>query len=281
MIISASRRTDIPAFFARWFMERVRDGFCETVNPFNPQQRRRISLRSADVDAIVFWSKDPRPLMPYLKELEAAGYFFCFQFTLNGYGPRLERGVPAPETAVRTFLRLAELAGPERMVWRYDPILISGETGLRYHREQFSRLARLLRGATRRVMISFFDDYRGALAALARSGIRVRPRPSGEVLAVLAEHLAGTARNNDLQIFSCAEKADLQSSGINPGSCIDAAWLNRLFNLNLPAVKDRGQRPLCNCAPSKDIGAYGTCRHGCLYCYARGTARYPGQITTC
>ncbi|MEW5784195.1 MAG: DUF1848 domain-containing protein [Bacillota bacterium] len=270
--MSASRRTDIPAFYARWFMERVRDGYCETVNPFNPLQRGRVSLLPEDVAVIVFWSKDPRPLLPYLKELEAAGYHFCFQFTLTGYGPRLEKYGPTLETAVRTFQNMAELLGPDRMAWRYDPILFSDHTGLCYHQAQFSRLAELLRGCTGRVTISFFDDYRGALASLTRGGIRALPNPAGQELAGLAEHLACSARKNNLEIYSCAEKPNLKPFGINPGRCIDPAWLGRLFNINLPARKDKGQRPLCGCAPSKDIGRYGTCRHGCLYCYAGKSA---------
>ena len=264
MIISASRRTDIPAFFASWFMERIRAGFCDTVNPFNPRQRVRVSLLPGDVEAIVFWSKNPRPLMPWLKELEQSGFNFCFHFTLTGYGPVLERNVPAPAESLKTFKELAEMVGPERITWRYDPVLITAATGVRYHRDQFARLAGELRGSSYRVAVSFFDDYRGALARLARGGVQAEPAPAGAELAALAREMVFSARENGFAIYSCAEKLDLTPYGIYPGSCIDPLWLNRLFGLRLPGRKDQGQRPLCRCAPSKDIGRYGSCRHGCL-----------------
>lgn len=270
MIISASRRTDIPAFFASWFMERIRAGFCDTVNPFNPRQRVRVSLLPGDVEAIVFWSKNPRPLMPWLKELEQSGFNFCFHFTLTGYGPVLERNVPAPAESLKTFKELAEMVGPERITWRYDPVLITAATGVRYHRDQFARLAGELRGSSYRVAVSFFDDYRGALARLAHGGVQAEPAPAGAELAALAREMVFSARENGFAIYSCAEKLDLTPYGIYPGSCIDPLWLNRLFGLRLPGRKDQGQRPLCRCAPSKDIGRYGSCRHGCLYCYAGG-----------
>lgn len=268
MIISASRRTDIPAFFASWFTERARDGFCETPNPFNTRKISRISLAPEAVDVIIFWSKNPRSLMPYLRELDQMGHRYCIQFTLNGYGYRLERNVPDLKSSVRTFRDLAALTGPDKITWRYDPILISGMTDYAYHQRQFARLARLLCGSTRRVAISFFDPYRRPLAVLSGSKIVVRTDPGGKELAGLITAMAGTAVELGLEIYSCAEEIDLKPYGIMPGKCIDAAYLGRLFNLQLPAEKDKGQRPHCGCAPSKDIGRYGTCRHGCLYCYA-------------
>lgn len=133
LIISASRRTDIPAFYSEWFMNRISAGFCLVPNPFNPTQVSTVSLAQDDVDAIVFWSRDPRPLMLHLDELDSMGYAYVFQFTINGYPSLLEPGVPKLEVAISTLVELADMIGPSRIVWRYDPIILSNITSPKYH----------------------------------------------------------------------------------------------------------------------------------------------------
>lgn len=274
MIISASRRTDIPAFFAGWFMERVREGRCSYPNPFRPAQRVSVSLRPEDVDAVVFWSKDPRNLLPFLPELSARGYRYYFQFTVNGYPAFLEPGVPPLEQVLDTFARLADLIAPAPVVWRYDPIVLTDATGPDYHRRRFEYLARRLAPHTRRVVISLFDDYRRAGARLRRAaseaGVRVHPAVPGtpEVDGLLGD-LAAAARARGLEAFSCAEEADLTPLGLPPGRCIDDRLLRDTLGVTVRAGKDPGQRPACRCVESRDIGTYGTCGHGCVYCYAR------------
>lgn len=279
MIISASRRSDIPRFHHEWFMERIRAGFCEYANPVDPWRRVRVSLRPEDVDVIVFWSKDPAPLLPHIRELGERGYRYYFHFTVNGYPPFLEPGVrPLPQITV-TFARLADAVSPERVIWRYDPIILSDATDVDYHRKQFEWLAGQLRGYTRRVTVSLFHDYRRAGAALRRAAGRASVSlhlgcPEVVVDALLRD-LAGIARAAGLDVRSCGLSRDLTFLGVRPGKCIDDELIASVFGIRVKGRKDPGQRPTCRCVESRDIGTYGTCLHGCTYCYARG--RGPGE----
>ncbi len=271
MILSVSRRTDIPAFYATWFLHRVRAGFCVVPNPFRPAQVSRVSLEPQDVDAFVFWSKNPAPLLPHLAELEARGYRYYFQFTLNGYDRRFEPHMPALPERIATFRALARQTAPWRVVWRYDPILLSTWTPADFHRETFRRLADQLAGSTTCVVVSLVDFYaktRRRLAALERQGNTVTRTPEQAPEAhVLLRDLAGIARQHGMTIQTCAEGTDFREIGVPAGACIDPTILARLGRpLSLP--KDPGQRPLCLCVTSRDIGMTDTCLHDCVYCYA-------------
>lgn len=270
MIISASRRTDIPAFYSRWFMNRIREGFCLVPNPFNRRQTSRISLAPADVDAIVFWTRNPRPLLPYLRELDERGYRYYFQFTLLGYPRLLDPRSPSLPAASETFHRLSDYVGTKRVVWRYDPIVFTGMTPVSFHEEQYERIAELLRGTTERSVVSVVDSYRKTqsrwqkLANTPASLLSCDP----ELRHALLGRLAEIARQNGLDITSCAEDEDWSPWGIRPGKCVDPAILQRAFGLELNAAKDPHQRPACGCTVSRDIGMYDSCPLGCTYCYA-------------
>jgi len=275
MIISASRRTDIPAYFAGEFTAGIRAGFIDVPHPRNPQKASRISLRPEDVEAIVFWTRDPRPLLPHLRELDDRGYFYYFQYTLLDGPSCFDPEGPRGDEAVGIFRDLAGIIGPDRVVWRYDPIVLSGQTGPAWHREKFERLAAALSGATKRVMISLVDLYRSVvprLRNLEKAGVSVRP-PGPEDLEELIPALVETAAGRGLEIFSCAEEIDLEAWGVRPGKCVDDELLSRLLGRPLHVRKDPRQRKACGCAESRDIGVYGTCRRGCVYCYARGGTR--------
>ncbi|MFH1090114.1 MAG: DUF1848 family protein, partial [Pseudomonadota bacterium] len=171
MIISASRRTDLPAFFASWFMNRIEAEYVLAVNPFNPRQIRRISLDPEEVEAIVFWTRDPTKLFPRLDELDQRGFFYYFLFTITGLPRRLEPQAPDYSSACRAFLDLSSRLGPERVIWRFDPILITDVSDEDQQVESFKKIAGRLSGATRRVIISFADIYkkvRQNLAALEK-----------------------------------------------------------------------------------------------------------------
>jgi len=281
MIISASRRTDIPAHHAEWFMECVRAGSCQTPNPFNPAVVSRVSLAPADVDLLVFWSRFPRPLLPHLDELDQRGFRYYLLFTLMDNPRDLEPNGPATADALDTFLKLSQRIGPNKVIWRYDPILTGDLTPVAFHLETFARLARALRGATRRCIFSFADFYPFVRKRLAAHGLTFHedPRP---FLPELLPAMNTIARENGLSLQSCAENLDLTPWQIPAGACIDAEYIRITFGLNPPTAKDRGQRLHCRCIASRDIGIYGTCRHGCLYCYAaRGTCRTnPDQSVT-
>ena len=270
MIISASRRTDIPAFYAEWMIHRLRAGYCAVPNPFDANQVSRISLRPDDVDAIVFWTRNPRPLMPYLDELDGRGYRYYFQFTILGYPREIDPGSPAAATAVDAFGQLAERLGPRRVIWRYDPIVFTGLTPPRFHEENFQRLAESLRSRTLRAVVSIVDRYRKIQARLKR----LEGTPAELVtcdaadLATLMRRLAALADANGMEIVSCAEEIDLKQHGIEPGRCVDDRLLADAFGIHVPGAKDPAQRKACGCVVSRDIGMYESCLAGCRYCYA-------------
>lgn len=280
MIISASRRTDIPAFYARWFIHRIRAGYCEVSNPFNRQQVSRISLLPEDVDVIVFWTRNPRPLFPYLGELDARGYRYYFQYTLLGYPAEIDAHNPPLQASLKTFRQLARRVGPQRIIWRYDPIVLSEITPPGYHRAAYARLAQLLAGYTGRSVISLMDDYlkiRGRVQEMAHSGARLLPVTKDNTgdesdlpgwLGELLRHLSGIARSHQMEIVCCAEEMDLAPFGIHPGKCVDDDYIRRVFGLEVSHTKDPGQRTACGCVVSKDIGMYDSCLFGCRYCYA-------------
>jgi hypothetical protein len=267
VIVSATRRADIPAHYAAWFMNRIRAEWCAVPNPFNTRQVSRVSLASWDVAAIVFWTRDPRPLMPHLRELESLGHRFVFQFTLLEYPPSLHPGMPPLAERLDAFKRLAASIGPDRVLWRYDPIVLTRETNTGFHRRNFEVLCRELAGHTRRVTVSLMEPYRKARSRLDRAGA-VLMAPTEEELSAMFSDMAALAQECTIEPVSCADEAGLDSLGFTPGACMDAALLERLFGLKVANTKDLSQRPACRCAKSRDIGMYDACPAGCAYCYA-------------
>lgn len=268
VIVSASRRTDIPAFYSEWFLRRLAEGFCTVPNPFNRRQVSRISLRPEDVDALVFWTRNPRPLMARLAELAAHRYYFLF--TLVGNPRELDPKSPPREAAVATFRDLAGRLGPGRVVWRYDPVVFSALTPREFHLRNFAEIAEQLEGSARRVVISFVDEYRkagGRLRALRGTPAEVLPVRDEEV-AWLVPRLREVAALRGMQLQSCAEELDLRPHGVPPGRCLDGDLLRELFGIEVDRRKDSGQREACGCVRSRDIGVYDTCLFGCVYCYA-------------
>ena len=279
-IISASRRTDIPAFYTPWFMERVRRGFFHRVNPFNAHQVKAISLKPDEVDAIVFWTKNPKPLLPFLAELDDRGLDYYFQFTLNPYEKPFEPHLPPLGERLDNFRALARMIGPHRVIWRYDPLILSSIAPLEYHREMFGRVAGELAGATRRVMFSFLDFYgkaKSRLATLQRGeGIVIHDiRGDGyrEKRRELLKEMRICAADNGMEIYSCAEGEDLEEIGIKHGHCIDAGLVRELFGRSGKLAKDKYQRKECGCAESVDMGVYNSCPFRCAYCYANASPK--------
>lgn len=265
MILSVSRRTDIPNYWADWFLRRVREGFVDVRNPLNIHQVSRVPISPEVVDCIVFWSKYPAALAARLDELEAYPYYF--QYTITGYGKDVEPGLPdKKEAVIPLFLELSRRLGPKRVIWRYDPILFSRKYTPEYHLRAFEEIARRLEGASQLVVISFVDLY--ARTQRNTAGLELSPPPSDQELLSFAKELAGIAWRYGFQVESCAERIDLQAAGIRHGSCIDKARIEDLIGCRLTASKDKGQRPECGCFESIDIGSYNTCRNGCRYCYA-------------
>jgi hypothetical protein len=271
VIISASRRTDIPAFYSEWFMRRIQQQYCLCVNPYNRKQVTRVSLRPEDVDALVFWTKNAEPILSRLQELDVQGYRYYFQYTLNGYGEPFEPKLPELDHCIETFQKLSERIGSERVIWRYDPVVFSSQTSVAYHQQRFGHILERLQASTRRIVISIVDEYRKAtynFKRLQAQGVTVQTDYSAEQLASLCAFMSEQARQHNIPVYSCAENIDLMPFGISPGKCVDGELITRLFGIQVKSGKDRSQRKECGCLQSKDIGVYDTCLYGCTYCYA-------------
>lgn len=270
-VISISRRTDIPAFYAAWLHNRLRAGYCHVANPFNGRVSR-VSLRPEDCLALVFWTRDPAPLLPYLEAWRADGYRWYAHVTLTAYPSVFEPHSPEVDRAVAAIRRLAEATGPGRVVWRYDPLLLSDRTPPEHHLRQFARLAGLLQGAVRQCVTSFTAGYRKTQRNLARvaaaEGLCLHD-PSPEEKRALAGALAGIAAAQGMTLHACCDPG-LAAAGLLPARCIDPALLAQLRPEAALALKQAPSRPGCGCAAATDIGAYDTCPCGCVYCYATG-----------
>jgi hypothetical protein len=266
MIISVSRRTDIPAFYSQWFMNRVRAGFCLVPNPFNSSQISRVSLTREDVDVIVFWTRNPRPLFPYLSELDNLGYHYYFLFTLMANPREIDPSSPSVDVAIDAFQDLSERIGPDRNIWRYDPIFLTSITDFEFHQKTYQHIAGALKGYTKRSIISVVHIYRKIqkrIRQLEKQGIVLLEQND---LTSFMGSLAEIAAQNGIEIQSCAHELNLP--GINPGKCVDDELISKVFGLNLEFKKDSCQRNQCSCVESKDIGMYESCPCGCVYCYA-------------
>ncbi|OGV69131.1 MAG: hypothetical protein A2283_13160 [Lentisphaerae bacterium RIFOXYA12_FULL_48_11] len=270
MIISVSRRTDIPAFYAEWFINRVRAGYCTVPNPFNDKQVSRIPLSPANVDVIVFWTRNPAPLMKYLPELDERGFRYYFLYTVMDNPRLLDPKVPPVAESIRIFTELSDQIGAEKVIWRYDPMVLSTHTGIDFHIEKFSTIASGLKGRTQRVIISLVDVYKSIMSRmdeLGESGLKLLV-PDAVILEKLICPLVEIADENGMEIVSCAEKFDLEPFGVKPAKCIDDVLIHRVFGLSVSGGKDPAQRKACGCVVSRDIGMYDTCAFNCVYCYA-------------
>ncbi len=265
MILSASRRTDIPCYYSEWFMKRLEEGYVLTRNPMNYSQISRIKLSPDTIDCIVFWSKDPLNMMDKLDQIDALGYRYYFHFTITPYQLDIEKNLRPKEDIVTTFKQLSERIGKEKVLWRYDPIIINKEMGLEYHIVEFEHLCRELCGYTELCNISFVDRYQKLNKSVKEN---VLPEISQGQMIELASKLAKIAKQYHIQVRACCEEVDLSNTGVEPASCIDARVIEGLIQHPIKVKSDKHQRPGCNCIQSVDIGVYNTCKNGCVYCYA-------------
>lgn len=306
VIISASRSTDIPAFYSKWFFNRLKAGYCVWYNPFN-QKPMYISFERTR--AIVFWTKNPEPIMPYLHELDERGIHYYFQVTLNDYASEgFEPNVGSIEHRIDVFKRLSEMIGPDRVIWRFDPLILTESLTPRHLLRKIYHVGNQLKGYTNKLVFSFVDV--NAYRKVQNNLIKETPffnrnnvesaEPTGNNRDELASGLAKLrdywkSKGWNLILATCGEFIDLDKYGIEHNRCIDGELMERLFyddkefvyylrtgklpepdlfgNIpDLPPdrkdLKDKGQRKACGCMISKDIGMYNTCRHFCIYCYA-------------
>ncbi|MCD8186559.1 MAG: DUF1848 domain-containing protein [Rikenellaceae bacterium] len=263
MILSVSRRTDIPAFYSDWFYHRVKAGFVDIRNPYFPRQISRIHLNPSVVDCIVFWTKNPGPMLNRLDEI--SHYPFYFHVTVNPFDRRLEPAVPRKAQVIEAIKRLSDRIGPSRVIWRYDPVLVSDTMQPGYLTESFEKIAQRLSGYTDTVMTGFLTLYRKTERNLRHLPVR---ELSETEKAAFARSIASIAHSYGIQPQSCSVRSDLASFGIEAGYCIDPKRVERIAGYPIRARKDRNQREVCRCIESIDIGQYDSCPHACLYCYA-------------
>ncbi|MDL2229337.1 DUF1848 domain-containing protein [Treponema sp. OttesenSCG-928-L16] len=264
MVISASRRTDIPAFYADWMLKRLEDGEVVVPYPRNPSRLGRVSLHPDNVDCIMFWTKNAAPLLDKLDAITALGFKFYFSFTITGYGRDFERNLPDKGAVMDTFLRLSDKIGPKRADWRFDPILVNSTYSISWHLDTFGRMCQRLAGSTERCIMNFIKSYRHL------PHIKELEEP---VIRELAAGMAKIAAEYNLPLYNCTDVWDLGGADIGFSSCIDRTKIEEICGYAIDIKKDPGQPKLCRCVQSIDIGMYDTCAHGCTYCYAASSSK--------
>ena len=262
MILSASRRTDIPAFYSEWFMNRLKAGYVLTRNPMNYSQVSKINLSCDMIDCIVFWTKDPQNMLKHLPDIDTMGYKYYFQFTLTPYDSILEKNLRSKDKIIDTFIQLSETIGKNKLIWRYDPIILNKDIGIDFHINNFEHMCEKLHKYTNVIHISFVDLYAKLRTPLIR-------KITEDEMIRIAGNFSKIAAKYNLSIKSCCENVVLMKPyGIESASCVDREKIEEICGYNIKMRYDKNQREGCNCVQSVDIGAYNTCRNACVYCYA-------------
>lgn len=265
MILSASRRTDIPGFYSDWFMNRMAAGFALVPHP-RTGVMKRVDLTQAE--GIVFWSKNPAPMIRHLSVLKEKNIPFYFTVTLTAYPTRVEAHLPAVKDRLESLTRLVAEAGPHSLVWRYDPIIFAPGLRTETHVSNFEKLAARMEGLTDTCVISFLDFYQKLSGPLKALGAR---EPSPDETRFLTTHLLTIGRRHGIAVMACTEDPGLLAIGVEAARCIDEERLSLISGRMLYRKRESGQRPGCFCAESVELGVYDTCPHGCVYCYANQT----------
>ena len=269
MLIFASGRTDIPAFYSEWFMNRVRAGFVDVRNPYYGEHVSRYRLTRDLVDCFIFCTKNPAPILSYLDELKSRGIGMYFHVTITPYEKDIEPNVPEKSAVLDSFIELSKALGKDRVCWRYDPIFINEKYSVSFHIKAFRAMAEKLRDSTDRCIISFIDLYQKTKKNFP--GVK---EVSENDQKFLASSLSRIAFENGIKIESCAEKIDLTSCGVEPGACVSRETVEKAAGIHLlPKIGVSLLRKHCLCLPTNDIGAYNSCPHLCKYCYANYDAK--------
>lgn len=280
MVLSVSRRTDIPALYSDWFLDRVKERFILTANPFFPNGKvAKILIEpvrvtenllggkevTGNVDGIMFWTKNPKPMFDRLHELDEFKYYF--HFTLNLYDEKIEVNVPPFNERIKIFQELSKRIGPDRVIWRYDPILLSNDHDIAWHIKQMEYMAKELSGHTERCMTSFLIPGKNK---------SIWP-PNKQQQDELLREFARITQTNGMQLYTCAIGDDWSKYGIKKAQCTDPELFSKLTGGKIKTKRLDGTRKHCGCMPCVDVGVYNTCTHDCVYCYANGFYGYRGE----
>lgn len=268
-VISCSRRTDIPSFYSQWLINRLRSGYCHTINPFN-NRVYSISLKPEDCIALVFWTRNPLPLIKHLDEIEQRGYRFYFQYSILGYPKDIESHNIPLDQSLSTFKQLVDRLSPHLVRWRYDPIILSSLTTVEYHVSQFEKIASELKGYTNHCVFSFVEFYDKTSKNLdkveSETGLKFG-KPTIDDKMHLLEQFQKIVQKYGMTLNSCCDDS-LQIEGVHKNHCVDLNLLRKITRNQTLVLKKEPTRDDCGCVASVDIGAYDTCLFGCSYCYA-------------
>jgi len=295
IIISASRSTDIPAFYSEWFIYRLKKGYIKWINPFNGVP---LFVSFNKTRLIIFWSKNPRPMLKHLDYLDEKKINYYFQYTLNDYDQeKLEPSVPNVQSRIDTFIKLSERIGKNKVIWRFDPLILTDKVGIDELLRKVENIGNQLKNYTEKMVFSFADIkiYKKVQNNLKKNGVNYQEF-NERLMNDFAQGLQQLNKSWNFEIGTCAEKIPLEKYGIIHNKCIDDDLMIKLFphdkilmdflgvKIILPDIfnpkgaiektknnKDKGQREFCGCIVSKDIGEYNTCPHLCEYCYANAS----------
>lgn len=259
MIISASRRTDIPSLHTKWFLNRLKEEYVITQNPISKNNFYKIPLNKNIVDIIVFWSKNPN--IDFLKEVRDLGYEFYLHFTITPYNKNIERNIPDKNLLIKNFQIIIKLFGKEKIIWRYDPIILNDDFDANYHINNFKNFADNLNGYTDECIFSFVQIY-----SKIKNNIK---NINDDDKLLLIENMKEISEKNNIKLKSCSQDFDnITNIRVEKSACIDKERIQKILGYSIKEKKDKSQRKLCNCIESIDIGIYNTCTNGCIYCYA-------------
>jgi len=295
IIISASRSTDIPAFYSDWFVQRIKEGYVKWKNPFNGVP---LYVSFKNTRLIVFWTKNPKPILQHLDFLDKNIHNYYFQYTLNDYDiEKLEPNVPPVQSRIETFIELSERIGKDRVIWRFDPLILTDKIGIEELLKKVENIGNQLKNHTNKMVFSFADIklYKKVQNNLRKNLINYQEFNESR-MHEFALGLQQLNKSWNFEIGTCAEEIPLENYGIIHNKCVDDDLIIKLFSqdkklMNFLGVrinesdlfnsknefektrnnKDKGQREFCGCIVSKDIGEYNTCPHLCEYCYANAS----------
>ena len=267
MIINTECRTDIPAFYAKWLMNRIREGYVLVRNPYNPNQVTKYNLSPEVVDCLAFCTKNPEPILTYLDELDMyKQYWFV---TITPYGKDIEPNVPDKKKVMESFKKLSNHIGVDSIGWRYDPIFIGNGFDVNKHIKYFEKMAKELKGYTHNCTVSFLDVYE----KVKRNAPNINP-PTKEEQIEMAKAFSKIGKENNMVIHACCEKTYLSQYGLQCNGCMSQEIVEKAINNTLQPPKRKNLRQECNCLMGNDIGAYNTCGHLCKYCYANANKQF-------
>ena len=259
MILNVSGRTDIVAFYTKWFMKRLEEGYVDVRNPFNKHLISRIFFE--DVDGFLFCTKNPMPIIPYLAKINKP---IIFQITLTPYKKNIEPNVPDKKEVIEAIKQISNIIGVDNLYIRYDPILVNEEYSIDYHKRAFAKLTEILDGYVKHFIISFIDDYKNVSKNVRYLKCRELNENDYREIGVSFSSLA---RSHNMTVQTCFEDENLVEYGFIKGECLSREMAYNLTGKNYPRWRARKEGK-CECVQMVDIGDYNSCRHFCKYCYA-------------